>query len=186
MLKLVRPTLTGNVWIMITGDCTVSGVSITRLLRSAILFTTLLFTVPAAGAMFIGAKLGPVMVDTPSSSDPINIAVNLGYEIDTLMADLSLTGEINRTVSRGETNYGDELMFESNGIYLVFKTTRSFFVTFRGGVVQNKIIAGSTSRRNNGISLGGGIGMVVGRTRVQIEYTSITGDANYLSLGLEF
>ena len=186
MLKTDKQTLTGNARIMISDDCTVRAASITRFLQSVILFTSLLFTAPAAGEMFIGAKLGPMTVDAPSRSNPINLAVNLGYEIDTLMADLSLTGEINRTISSGDSSNGDELTFRSNGIYLVFKTTRALFVTFRGGVVQNEIIAGSRSRRHNGISLGGGIGMVVGRTRVQIEYTSIAGDANYLSLGLEF
>jgi hypothetical protein len=125
-------------------------------------------------------------VDIPSNTNPTNIALNLGYEIDALLADLSLVGELNRTVSSGETSHGDKLKFESNGIYLAFKTTGALFVTLRGGFVQNKIIAGNTTRRGDGIALGGGIGIVAGRTRLQIEYTSFAGDANYLSLGLEF
>ena len=154
--------------------------------RPTILFIAILFAVPAQGDVFIGAKVGRMLVDTPSSKDPTNTAVILGYEIDSMLADFSLVGEINRTMSSGKTNQGDELEFESEAIYLVWKTTRSLFVTLRGGVVQNEIITGSTSNRSDGILVGGSVGIVMGRTRLQIEYTSYAGDANFLSLGLEF
>ncbi len=88
-------------------------------------FTAILFVVPAFADVFIGAKLGTMMVDVPSSTDPINLAVDIGYEFDSLLADLSLVGEINRTMSSGTTNQGDELEFESDAIYLVWNITYS-------------------------------------------------------------
>lgn len=186
MLKLIRTTPIVIVWNINFDNCKVLGKYTSHFLRPVILIAILLSTTPAAGDMSFGVKLGPVSVDTPSRSDPINIAGDLGYEIDTLLANLSLAVEVNRTIINGETKKGEDLKFKSNGIYLVYKTNKSLYMTFRGGVVQNEIVSGSNSRRNNGISLGGGIGGVVGRGRVQIEYTLIAADANYLSICLEF
>jgi hypothetical protein len=59
-------------------------------------------------------------------------------------------------------------------------------VSLRGGIVQDKIIVDGDSRADDGFLLGGGIGVVSGRTRIELEYTSIAGDANFLSLNIEF
>lgn len=37
-----------------------------------------------------------------------------------------------------------------------------------------------------GLAYGGGIGVVIGRTRLQIEYTFFADDAEQLTLGLQF
>ena len=171
---------------MITGAYKVRSKFVLRFLQSTVIFMVILLAVPAHAEVILGAKIGRMKLDLPSSADLTNIAVNVGYEFDSLLADLSLVGEINRSMSSGETSQGDELKFESDGIYIAWKTTRSLFVTLRGGVVQNKIITGNTLRRDDGILAGCGIGLVIGKTRLHIEYTSLAGDANFLSLGLEF
>ena len=186
MFKLIKPTRRDNVLIMISNICEVRGNSVSIFFQSVILFLVVLFAVPAHADMLVGAKIGHMKVDIPSSTDPTNVAVNMSYEFDSLLADLSLVGEINRSVSSGKTSQGDELKFQSDGIYIAWKTTRSIFVTLRGGIVQNKIITGNTLHRDDGILAGCGIGLVIGKTRLHIEYTSLAGDANFLSLGLEF
>lgn len=150
-----------------------------------IILITIVFSTPAIGDVFMGAKVGKMMVDDPTKTDPINIAVNIGYELDTDLADLSLVGEVNRTINSGKTRHGSELDFESNSIFLVWKTTGSLFVTLRGGVVQNELNTDRASRESNGILIGGSLGTVIGRTRLQLEYTSLAGDANFFGIGLE-
>ena len=158
----------------------------TYLRQCALMVFTVIMSEPLQGGLLVGVKTGPLKVDVPSTSEPLNLAVNLGYELDTHLADLSLTGEINRTVSSGVSSLGDDLEFESKGIYLVYKSTWPLFVTLRSGMVKNEIIAGSQSRKGDGLSLGGGIGIVAGKALLQIEYTWIAGDANFLSFGLQF
>jgi hypothetical protein len=127
-----------------------------------------------------------MMVDVSSASNPGNMAVYLGFQLDTQLADISLAGEVNRSFSKGETRGGGDLEFESEALFLRIRTTSSLFVSLRGGYVRDKIVTGRDARRDDGILLGGGIGVVSGRTRILIEYTSVAGDADFLSLGLEF
>lgn len=157
-----------------------------RNLRFMFFFMTVVFVTPAIADVFVGAKIGIMKVDVPSSSDPTNIAASIGYEFDSLLADLSLVGEVSRTMSSGSVSQGDDLELEAESLYLVWKSTRSLFASLRGGVVQNETIVGNTSIESNGILIGGSVGIVIGKTRLQIEYTSLAGDADFLAIGLEF
>ncbi|TNF91077.1 MAG: hypothetical protein JSU67_07130 [Gammaproteobacteria bacterium] len=121
-----------------------------------------------------------------TTSNPKNLAVYAGFQLDNRRADTSLMAEVNRTFSKGEARGGGDLEFESEAIFLRVRTTSSLFVSLRGGIVQDKIIVDSDSRRDDGFLLGGGVGVVSGRTRIELEYTSIAGDANFLSLNIEF
>lgn len=140
----------------------------------------------ARGQMFFESKLGRMKVDVPATKNPINLTLSVGYEIDSKLADLSIVGEVNRSIVKGEMPDSKDLEFQSNGLYLRWTSIRSLFVTLRGGIVENVIRAGASRRTSHGIALGGGIGVVVGRTRLHLEYLSLAGDANFLSLGLEF
>lgn len=161
-------------------------IAVVDLLRAALLLVSLLAATPAAADLFTYFRLGNVNVDGISSSNPLNLALDLGYELDSDFADMSIVGEINRTIVSGEIRRDGDLEFESNGLYLMFRTTRSLFATFSIGAAQNKIIAGGVSSSKTGLALGGSVGIVIGRTRFQIEYTSLAGDADFLSIGLLF
>jgi hypothetical protein len=156
------------------------------LLYVFIVITFILIPGQAGGDIIIGAKIAKMDLDIPSNKDPLNIAVNMGYEFDSLIADLSLIAELSRTGKSGEAVGGGELDFESESAYILWKTTRSVFVTLRGGVVKNKIITGDAYHRGDGVLLGASVGVVIGRSRLQIEYTSLAGDADFFGVGLEF
>ncbi len=158
----------------------------TGLLGSVIFLATLSIAAPAAADAFTYVKLGGVNVEGSSKDNPLNLALNFGYELDSYVADLSIAAEINRTVDDGEANRGGGLEFESNGLYLIYKSTRSLFAVARIGLVENKIIKRGNTERSDGFALGGGIGVVIGRTRLQLELTSYTGHAKFFTLGLQF
>jgi len=157
-----------------------------RFFSCVFLLAACLFTLPASAEMFFGMKAGLMRVDVPSDKNPKNLALNLRYQLDTQLADLSLAGEINRTVSDGETRQGEDLEFESEAIYLMWKTPRSLFVSLRGGIAQDKVIIDNKESRDDGLLLGAGFGMNIGKSIMQIEYTYIAGDADFLSFSLEF
>jgi len=177
--------MTGSVAGFVESRSGMRGFAVT-VLQTASLLILLLSSAPAGADMFAYIRAGGVKVDGISSSNPINLAVDLGYELDSDLADMSIIGEINRTIDSGKLRRGGDLEFESNGIYLMFRTTRSLFATFSIGAVQNRVIADGVSSSKTGIALGGSIGIVIGRTRLQIEYTSLAGDADFLSIGLAF
>jgi len=162
------------------------GQNTSRFLKFIVLLATVFIAVPVQGDIFMGIKIGGMAVDIPSDENPVNVAVNVGYEIDTLLADLGLLAEVTRTVSSGEDRNGEGIEFESNGVYLVFKTTGPLYLTLRGGVVEDKTTVSSASDRERGVSVGGGIGIIAGRTLLQVEYTTFAGNANYFSFGLQF
>jgi len=146
----------------------------------------LLFALPARGEIQLGVSAGRMSVDVAARSAPWNLALSLAHPIDTRLANLWLLAEINRTVSRGETRDGEDLEFESDGLFVVLKTNRSLYFSLRGGVVEERIGRGDTSSTEQGFAYGGGIGGIIGRARFTIEFTRYDGNADFLSLGLEF
>jgi len=155
-------------------------------LRPALALLACFAAAPASAEVYTYIKLGIMDVDVSARDNPVNLAIDIGYDLDSDFANMSIEAEINRSVDHGKTRDGDHLEFESNGLYLVYRTTRSLFATLRLGIVENNIVKGSSSNRDNGMAIGGSVGMVIGRTRLQIEYTSIAGDANFFSVGLAF
>lgn len=164
----------------------ISRLSASGLSRCALLLLLSLVAAPASAEIYTYVKLGSMDVDVSSRDNPVNLAIDIGYDLDSDFADMSVEAEINRSIDPGKTRGGDDLEFESNGVYLVVRTTRSLFATLRVGIVANEIIEGSSSSQDNGIAIGGSVGIVIGRTRLQIEYTSIAGDASFFSVGMAF
>lgn len=157
-----------------------------RMIKIVAFMVYLLFSASASADKFVGFKLVSPEMDKGATDNPLNLAINFGYMLDTWVADLSLIAELNRTVDKGSTQLGEELELNANAIYLLWKTTRSMYASLRAGVVQNEVVEVGDSRYKTGILLGASIGQVIGRTRVQIEYTSLAGDARFFGISLEF
>lgn len=157
-----------------------------RALMIAVALGTLLSAVSAAADPFVGAKLAFVNMDDKVRDDPLNVAIDFGYSLDTWVADLSVIAEHSQSVDDGKARGGEDLELKANAVYLLWKTTRSMYVSLRVGAVQTEIVTDGDSDRHLGLLWGAGIGQVIGRTRLQIEYTSLTGDATFFGIGLEF
>ena len=155
-------------------------------LCGVLLVPALLLVTPARAEVFLGLKAGSMDVDVPARKNPWNMAAHLGFQLDNRRADTSLMFEINRSVSRGEVRGGGDLEFESEAVFLRVRTTSSLFVALRGGIVQHEISVDGDSRSDDGLLLGGGVGFVSGSSRIQLEYTSYAGDADFHSLNIEF
>lgn len=146
----------------------------------------LLLSMPARGEIQLGVAAGRMSVDVASRSAPWNLALSLSYPLDTRLVNLRVLAEINRTASRGETRDGNDLEFESDGVFLELKSNRPVYYTLRGGIVEHRVIGSGDGRAEQGFALGGGIGVISGRTRIVVEYTRYDGEADFLSLGLKF
>lgn len=157
-----------------------------RMMKITLILVSLLFAATANADQFIGFKLAQLDIEKGAAKDPLNIAVNYGYALDTWLADLSLIAEVNHSVEKGRTSQGEDLEFNANAAYLLWKTTHSMYISMRAGIVQNETITAGNSIYKTGLLLGVSIGQVIGRTRLQIEYTSLAGEAKFFGIGLEF
>ena len=155
-----------------------------RIRRICLFLGYLLFASAAAADPFVGLKVAPLKMDEAGADDPLNLAVNFGYALDTWIADL--IGELNHTIDSGTNRQGETLELNAAAAYILWKTTRSMYFSVRAGVVANEIVEATDSLHNTGLLLGVGIGQVIGRTRLQIEYTSLAGDARFFGISLEF
>ena len=141
---------------------------------------------PAGADTFVYVRYGEMNVDGKERDDIQNLAFNLGYELDSYRADMSLAAEISRTLEEGKTGQGRDLEFETEGLFLIYRSTRSLFASLRVGLVRATRIRDGDSDSSSGLGVGGGIGIVIGQTRLQIELTSYAAEANFLTLGLQF
>ena len=153
--------------------------------KISIALTALLFLNGAVAEPFVGFKLSTPDFDN-AKREPTNLAINVGKSLDTWVADLSLVGEFSYTIDQGRTDRGEELELTSGAAYVVWKTTRSMYVSLRGGVVANEITEADDSSFNRGLLLGASLGQVIGRTKLQIEYTRLATDADFYGISLEF
>ena len=156
-----------------------------KTLKVVLLLMALLLMNSASAEPFVGFKFSTPDVES-SVTEPTNLAIIFGNSLDTWVADLSLVGEFSYSIDQGKTRQGQTLELNSGAVYVLWKTTRSMFVTLRGGLVGNEVVTESDKDFNSGLLLGGSIGQVIGRTRLQIDYTRLGTDADYYGISLEF
>ncbi len=169
---------------MARNDNSLAGYRVTRILVPIVLF--LLAISPASADYYVGVKTGYLSVDGPKKSNPTNLALGLGVDIDNDRMDLRLEGEFSQSIADGETRLGNDLEFESRGLYLVARGSRSLFTVLRVGLVENRLEGDGDSERDEGVAFGIGFGGVIGNVSLLLEYTDLAGDASFLSLTLEF
>ena len=152
-----------------------------------LLSSTLLITTAAptyAGDFFFGAKVGQMVVDSIDIDEPVNIGINLGYEIGTVVADVGVEGEYTRTVSSGSFA-GNDVDVQTFGLYLAGRTAGPLFVKGKLGFV-NADVDGQPDVGGTGTSFGLGLGFSVGIAQFEFEYTKINSNINFFSAGVIF
>lgn len=160
-----------------------------RILSVAALLIVALGCSNAARADFLyGVKAGPMLIsfdDVDVSDDPLNAGLLIGYEFGVLFGDLAIEAEITRTVTAGSVS-GIDLEVESQGAYVSFTTAGPIYGKLRAGVMKASIDASGLSEDENGETYGVGAGISLGLFRVELEYTVVDDDVQFVSLGVIF
>ena len=138
-------------------------------------------TTYAEGLTF-GAKMGPMQLDISGADDPTNAGVTVGYELGVVLGDLGFEGEFTTTMDEGSVNNQD-VEIDTVGIYATYRTPGFVFVKARGGFVNWDIngVADDTDT-----SLGIGLGFDLGLIKFELEYTQISDEIDFVSLGVQF
>ncbi|MDH3453147.1 MAG: hypothetical protein OEN20_12080 [Gammaproteobacteria bacterium] len=151
---------------------------------AAVLVTTILITVPAAGDVFLGVNAGRMDVGR-SGAGATNLGLTLSSDLDVLHLDLGVAAELTRTAISGETRGGD-IDVDTNALYVTVKTPGTVFVRLRGGFMNETVRVGRSSDSDSEFSWGAGLGANIGKVRVALGYTTGWGAVDYLSFGVQF
>ncbi len=146
--------------------------------------------------LYYGAKVGMMMNDVPGFGDAINIGGIVGLPITRLaQGSISFEGELTTTVVRGDVGYfginghWDVTTLAGYGVFttdgpMYFKAKAGFLVEDASVTINGLSTYGGS---DSGVSLGIGGGMKLsGGHRIEIEYTIIDSDVNFLSIGYNF
>lgn len=151
-----------------------------------------LFYTPAAHSEFyIGAKGGEMII---SNDIAFNDATSVGILFGGTIPDsgFAIEGELTTTVSSAEhKSRSDELDIFTLAGYGVYRSAGRFYFKGKAGLLTEylDISGGNFSLEGYGgaISLGAGAGFRISNTaNLELEYTIIEADINFLSLGITF
>ncbi len=158
-----------------------------RLLLCALLAAPGIFYATGASAeLYFGAKTGPMLIDEGGFDDPINTSFTAGYQTGIVLGDLGVEGEISRTATNGETAGGEDVEVATEAVYVALRTAGPVYFKARTGLIRREVTVGSQSDDDTGGSVGLGIGFGLGILQIEIDYTQIDSDINYLTLGIQF
>jgi len=146
--------------------------------------------------LYFGAKVGLMMNDAPGFGDAINIGGIVGLPVTRLeQGEILLEGELTTTVVRGDVGYiGINGHWDVTTLagYGVFRTYGPMYFKAKAGLLYEdasvSINGVSTyGGTDTGVSLGIGGGMrLSGGHSIELEYTIIDSDVNFLSIGYKF
>lgn len=152
-----------------------------------LLGVVILAVAPVANAdSYAGFKFGPMMVDLGGISNPMNG----GFVFGTSKQGWGFEGEATISLLKGDFNSG----FGSANVdittlagYAAFRNPSDTYVKVKAGLLYEDVNIGSSSANDTGLSVGLGIGWrLESGGMVELEYTIVEQDVNFLSLAFLF
>jgi outer membrane immunogenic protein len=147
--------------------------------------------------LYYGVKVGAMSVDAVGYGDAVNIGGIVGLPITRLaQGKISVEGEFTTSLIKGDLG-----LFGTNGDwrittlagYGVFRTDGPMYFKAKAGLLYENVsvsiagVPGSVSGSDTGLSYGIGGGMTLsGGQSIEIEYTVIESNVNFLSIGYNF
>ncbi len=136
-----------------------------------------------AGDWSFAAKTGPMLIDQSGTDNPTNVGVTAGYELGVLAGDLGIEGEYTTSVNKGSTPSGRDLNVDTAALYAAFRSAGPIYLIAKaGGAWIDRTGRGS----DTGASYGVGVGFSLALLDLELEYTRIHNDVDFLSLGVRF
>ena len=149
------------------------------------LVLSLAFSTPIlADGLTFGAKTGPMKVDSSAvKDDPTNAGVTVGYELGLVLGDLGFEGEFTTSMDDGTIkNSNATFDVDTVGLYATYRSPGFIYLKARYGFVSWE----SGNEEDTNTSMGLGFGVSLGLLQVELEYTQIDEDIDFLSLGIVF
>lgn len=138
-----------------------------------------------AGGITFGAKTGPMMIDLPGYDDPTNAGVAVGYEQGIVVGDLGAEVEFTTTVSPGTVNNQD-VEIDTVGGYLTYRSPGFLYLKGRMGFVNWDLDYAGVTTDDTNKSVGLGLGFSLALIKIELDYTRIDDDIDFISIGVQF
>jgi len=147
--------------------------------------------------MYYGVKVGSMMVDVAGFGDAVNIGGIVGLPLTRLgQGSISVEGELTTSVIKGDVGlfgFNGDWRITTLAGYGVFRTDGPMYFKAKAGLLYEDVsvsvagIPGAFNGTDTGLSFGIGGGMKLsGGQSIEIEYTIIESDVNFLSIGYKF
>ncbi len=153
---------------------------------AALLVAAALLAPAAHGELLLGVETGTMLLQQARARDPINAGVTLGIDLDVLLADLGFAAEVTGTVRDGRSRGGADIAVHTNALYALVKTTGTVYFHARAGLVEHQVTVAGRSSHDTGPAIGGGLGIFIGRARLELAYTRFDDVADFASIALRF
>lgn len=153
-------------------------------LTSLFLLLVIFSTGASAGGLTFGAKTGPMRIDNANvDDDPTNAGVTVGNEFGVVLGDLGVEGEFTTTMDDGTIkNSNATIDIDTMGLYGTYRSPGFLYFKARYGFVHWE-----TDYDDDTVtSMGLGLGFSLGVFQLELEYTEIDEDVNFISLGVVF
>lgn len=147
-------------------------------------------TAIANDGFYAGVKAGLMTSDISGLDSGINLGLTGGHEWNLGEISVAAEGEFSTALSKGDVNFG-EWDVETLALYGVVRTHGDLYLKAKMGFLREKVtidtnFSGSFSETDSGASYGIGGGWNLGNGALELEYTIIEQDINFLSLGYNF
>lgn len=141
-------------------------------------------TLHADDGLYVGVQAGSMNHDGSGFDGANNLGVVLGYEfLNVALGDIAIEGGYTNTVDEGNTPVGD-WEIETLAAYGVFRTAGPLYLKVKGGVLRSNVKESLQSNTSTEFSGGIGGGFSVGIAQLELEYTRIGEDVDFISLTL--
>lgn len=141
-------------------------------------------TVHAADGLYVGVQAGSMNHDGSGFDSANNLGITLGYEfLNVALGDIAIEGGYTNTVDKGNAPTGD-WEIQTLALYGVFRTAGPIYFKAKGGVLGSNIKESSQSNTSTEFSGGIGGGFSLGIAQLELEYTRIEEDVDFISLTL--
>lgn len=143
---------------------------------------------------FFGLKAGQMQVDASDDvlgidyDNSTNIGVYAGYVGE---SGLGFEAEFTWPTSDADTGVPDVTYELSTvALYGTWRSDGNIYFKGRAGLLRERLKlegpGGTASDSDSGLSFGAGVGFHLGSSRLELEFTRIEKDVNYLSIGFIF
>lgn len=151
-------------------------------------------TLAADNPFYIGLKAGKLMIDVPEYVDANSTGFVVGYRIfDNASGSFAVEGEYTKSTQENITvsNVTGKWDMDTLAVYFAYRSGGDLYLKGKIGYLNEDVnvsIAGaSISGSDNGLSAGIGGGWKFGKkAALELEYTIIEQDANFISVGVNF
>lgn len=146
----------------------------------------------AGGPFYLGLKVGSMMVDVSGFDDASAVGFVAGYKFfDNAGGSVAIEGEYNDSSSADIKGFPAKWDIRTVAVYLAYRSAGDLYFKGKAGYLDEKVTAsgfGTTiSGSDSGLSVGVGGGWKMGKqAALELEFTIIEEDVNYLSLGVIF